>query len=467
MSDNAVTNFMNRYMPKRPRGMREDDLAEADQHLVEALSVNKREGLLLAVRARWVALSIIAILLPFLNFSLEILYYEALLGGFALIGWAQLRVGRVAQSRQELTLIFCDLILMTFVLVVPNPFHHDVWPTAFQYEFAEFSYFYVLLAAATMAYSWRTVVAFGTWTTGLWLIALLLVVLFGTEVPELSEKVAVAFLGYERMLEFVDPNDPNVPARVQEIVIFLIVAGILALNGRRANQLLTRQADVARERANLARHFPPNIVDQMAERNQPLAAVRSQVVAVMFVDIVGFTAMAERKTPDEVISLLRDFHLRMERAVFEYEGTLDKFLGDGLMATFGNPDPGDSDAGNALRCGRAMLKAMDQWNRERADGGAETIKISIGIHYGTVVLGDIGSERRLEYAVLGDSVNVASRLEELTRNLGARMALSDDLVMAIRKEAGEEAETLLLDFRNAGPQLVRGRDKPITLWTVQ
>jgi adenylate cyclase len=166
-----------------------------------------------------------------------------------------------------------------------------------------------------------------------------------------------------------------------------------------------------------------------------------------------------------VVALLRDFHQRMERAVFDHHGTLDKFLGDGLMATFGNPDPSPHDAGNALRCGRAMLLAMDLWNLEREEAGAEPIKVSIGIHYGTVVLGDIGSERRLEYAVLGDSVNVASRLEELTRSLGVRMAISDHLATAIRDDADAEAGNLLSEYNNAGPQSVRGRDEPIIVWT--
>jgi adenylate cyclase len=465
MPENPVTNVLGKYIPKPPVGLREDDLAQAHPYLLEALSANKREGLLFAVRARWAALFVISVLLIYLNFTWEVLYYEAVLAGFALIGWAQLRAGRVAQSRQELFLIFCDLSLMTFVMVVPNPFHQGILPTAFQYELGGFSYFYVLLAAATMAYSWRTIIAFGAWTTGLWLTALILVVLFGTKIPELSENLAVALQGYEEMLEFVDPNDPLVPARIQEIVIFLIVVGVLALNGKRTNRLLINQADVAQERANLARHFPPSIVDQMAKRHQPLGAVRSQVVAVMFVDIVGFTAVAERKSPDDVVALLRNFHQRMEHAVFDHQGTLDKFLGDGLMATFGNPDPGAHDAGNALRCGSAMLEAMDLWNREREDEGAEPIQVSIGIHYGTVVLGDIGSERRLEYAVLGDCVNVASRLEELTRPLGVRMALSDDLARAIRGEADAEAETILSEFDNAGPQTVRGRDEPIIVWT--
>lgn len=322
-----------------------------------------------------------------------------------------------------------------------------------------------ILAAGTLAYSWRTVVAFGMWTTCLWLGGLALVALFGFEIPELSEKALVAFAGYDRILEVFDPNDPRIAARIEEVVIFLIVAGTLAANGFRNNRLIIQQANIARERANLARYFPPTIVDQMAERDQPLGAVRSQDVSVMFVDIVGFTGIAAQQSPEQTITLLREFHGRLEAKVFEHHGTLDKFLGDGLMATFGTPEPGPRDAANALRCGRAMLADIEEWNAARRETGAEPIKVSIGLHYGSVVLGDIGSERRLEYAVLGDAVNVASWLEVLTRTLGVGMVTSDDLVTAVRHDADADSIELLSSLDSAGVQHLRGREEPITAWT--
>lgn len=465
MASGLLARIIPQDMSVRANRLNQEKLASTNKFLLEALTTDKRNGLRLAVRARWVALGVIALLLPYLNFTWSVLYYEALLAGFALIGWAQLRAGRVGQSRQELALIFCDLAFMTFTLVVPNPFFHETWPTAMQYKFDGFMYFYVLLAASTMAYSWRTVFAFSTWTTGLWLGALILVVVFGTEIPALTDGVTGALVGYERMLEFLDPNDPQVQARVQEVVVFVIVAGILALNSWRTNQLILAQSDVARERANLARHFPPTIVDQLADRDQPLGAVRSQTVVVMFADIVGFTRMAEQRSPEDVVAMLREFHGHLESAVFNHHGTLDKFLGDGIMATFGTPDPSPEDAANALRCAREMMTTIDQWNGDRVARGEDPVRLSIGIHCGEVVLGDIGSERRLEFAALGDTVNVANRLEALTRDLHVRMIVSDGFVDALRAATEDQGRELLTDFHSGTEQPLRGRDDPVKIWT--
>jgi len=136
-----------------------------------ALTDSKREGLLLAVRARWVALAITAATLPVMNPNWDVIYYVLMLGFFALIGWAQLKVGRVGRSPLEVFLIICDLALLTFLSVVPNPWGNFDWPIGMQFRFDSFIYFFIFLATATLAYSWRTVVAMGAWTAALWAIA--------------------------------------------------------------------------------------------------------------------------------------------------------------------------------------------------------------------------------------------------------------------------------------------------------
>ncbi len=439
-------------------------VALANPHLVDALSENKRQGQKLAIQARWVALTVVGIMLPFLITNWSVLYYEAILIGFDLLGWAQLRAGRVGHSHWELFLLFCDLLLMTIVILVPNPFSEADWPTAMQYRFDNFAYFYVILAGATLAYSWRTLLALGTWLTGIWIAGLLVVIYFGKQMPELTQKMAAALADHPLLVQFLDPNNTVVSFRSQEMVIFLIVASILALNGWRNNQLLLRQAEMARERGNLARHFPPGIVEQIARQDNPFQQVRSQSVAVMFADIVGFTHMAERDSPENVVGLLRAYHQLMESAVFNNHGTLDKFLGDGIMASFGTPEPGPEDAANALRCAREMLDSVDKWNVARREQGKAAVKLSVGIHYGDVILGDIGSRRRLEFATLGDTVNVASRLEELTRSLDTQLIVSDSLVKAAGAAMPVGNGFAAMDIVPAGQKILRGRDQEIVIW---
>jgi adenylate cyclase len=443
--------------PDRTRGQLET-LAYAEAALANA----KREGLLLAVRARWVALAVIGVITPILVPQWEMLYYEVILGLFALIGWAQLQVGEVGRSRRELLLLFCDLALMTFIIVVPNPWRAVDWPVAMQFHLGNFSYFFVLLAGATMAYSWRTMVAFGVWTTGLYAIAVLWAWFQPTD-PALTERISAAIGGDARLLAIIDPSSLNLPMRVQEIMVLLIVAGTLALASRRSNNLLLSHASLERERTNLARYFSPTVVQELSKNDEPLKRVRTQNVAVLFVDIVGFTAYADGADPEEVIRTLREFHGLMEHQVFQHGGTLDKYLGDGLMATFGTPFSGNSDAWNGLKCAQAMIAAVADFNRERERQGAPPIRAGFGLHYGSVMLGDIGAHR-LEFAVIGSTVNAASRLEALTRQLGCALVASDALIAQVRTEIGE-AEAGLAQLVQQPAQSIRGLEQPMGVWT--
>jgi adenylate cyclase len=428
-----------------------------------ALANDKREGLGLAVRARWIALAIIAVLLPILNPTWDIVYYLAGLGLFALIGWVQLKVGKAGVSRLELALMFCDLALLTVLCVVPNPWSTVDWPLAMQFRLDNFLYFFILLSGATLAYSWRTVVAMGTWTAGLWIVGIVWAYCQPVIHPELSERIRAAVGTDIHLFQLLDPSSFNIGDRVREIIVFLIVAMTLALTVRRSSQLLMRHAALERERTNLARYFSPNVVEELSRNDEPLKQVRTQNVAVMFADIVGFTAYADGRHPADVIGTLRQFHGRMEQEVFRHNGTLDKYLGDGLMATFGTPFVSEADAGNALRCAQAMMSAIDEMNRERSGGAEPPIQVSLGLHYGQVVLGDIGLNR-LEFAVIGTTVNAASRLESLTRSLGCTLVASDDLVRQARAETASSSH----DFMHlvAQPaQMVRGLEHPVAVWT--
>lgn len=223
-----------------------------------------------------------------------------------------------------------------------------------------------------------------------------------------------------------------------------------------------RLSDAERKRANLARYFSPNMVDGLMQSGGRLDEARTQRVTVLFADIWGYTTISSGMPPMQLMTLLRELLRMFEKAIFANGGTLDKFLGDGLMATFGTPKAGPRDAANALSCACAMADSIARWNRKRRENGLKPMYLGIGLHHGDVVLGDIGSERRMEFAVIGDTVNVASRIQEMTRALNIAVLASDGVLEAARAEAGEDA---VKEFTDTGEHELRGRSGKIRLWS--
>jgi adenylate cyclase len=225
-----------------------------------------------------------------------------------------------------------------------------------------------------------------------------------------------------------------------------------------------RREAAERARGNLARYFSPHFAAMLAERDEPLGAVRRQNVAVLFADIVGFTRMAEAMPPEAVVTLLRRFHDRMTAQIFACGGSVEKYIGDEIFAVFGVPEPAGDDAANALRCGCLMLEALDAWNREREAAGEPRLAIGIGLNFGPAVLGDVGSEQTLSFTVIGDTVNTASRLQGLTRALDTPLVAADAVIRAIAESPEAHGAELLTRLTDRGEQRVRGRSQAVHIW---
>ncbi len=227
-----------------------------------------------------------------------------------------------------------------------------------------------------------------------------------------------------------------------------------------------QRAAAERARQNLSRYFSPNIVEMLAQQDEPLGAVRRETVAVLFADIVGFTRMAETMAPEAVMSLLRIFHERMTAQIFACGGTIDKYMGDGILAVFGVPRPGADDAAKALTCADLMLKALDTRNGERASNDEPPLAIGIGLNYGPAVLGDVGSEHGMAFTVIGDTVNTASRMQQLTRTLETPLVVGEPLVSALRSGTSDRAGAVLDQLCDGGERTLRGRASRIRVWTL-
>ena len=191
----------------------------------------------------------------------------------------------------------------------------------------------------------------------------------------------------------------------------------VAIERARLNERIQAER-AARDR--LERYHSPAVIEAVlggAEQEEPSVTLRE--TSIMFADIVGFTARCESLPPEEVAAFLNQFFSLAADAIFEFGGTLDKFIGDAVMAFFGAPLPQEDHAERAVRAALAITRSLEAWNRDRVAQDADPIEIRVAIHSGPVVVGDIGSASRVDYTVLGNTVNIAARLEEFVATPGA------------------------------------------------
>ncbi len=182
-------------------------------------------------------------------------------------------------------------------------------------------------------------------------------------------------------------------------------------------------------------------------------------VTVLMADIQGYTTFAEEHPPETVVAVLNTYFERMTRVVQEHGGTVDKFMGDGMMAVFGAPLPLDADgAPAAVAAARDMERALEGLQEEWRASGLPELEIGIGVHSGPGIVGNMGSALKMEYTVIGDAVNVAARIESSTRKFGVRTLISGDVV--------DRLPDGLDDAVDLGEVQVKGRTRPVRMWSL-
>lgn len=272
---------------------------------------------------------------------------------------------------------------------------------------------------------------------------------------------AVAALQQMVLVLWLLPIEPwgNIPQETllfhfsRTLVLFAsgLVAGFVA-NSLRSQFEKSVRAVASRDRVTnlFGQHVSPAVVDRLlATQSEPPSEIRT--VCVLFLDIRGFTAMTRRRPAEETVALLNAFFARMIDVVDRNNGIINKFLGDGFLALFGAPLADPAAARNALAAAHAMIDAVEAWNGTHP-GWA--LRVGIGIHLGEAVTGTVGSPQRKEYTVIGDTVNLAARLEQLTKEMGAQLLVSQSVLDAVPCDRAVDL----------GRVEIRGYEEKVRVW---
>jgi adenylate cyclase len=230
----------------------------------------------------------------------------------------------------------------------------------------------------------------------------------------------------------------------------------VAVERARLNQKIVAEE---KKRERLGRFLSPQVTNRILatsdSQSATLGVPEVRDVSVLFADIVGFTSMSERMSPAAVALLLSDYLSRMTDVIFKYEGTLDKYIGDAIMAVFGAPLDMPDHAERAIRAALEMRERLDEFNSERKEG--PTIRIRIGINSGKAVAGEIGSINKKEYTVLGDTVNTASRLESSVAKPG-KIVIGENTYAAVKNR---------FQIQSLGKATLKGKEQEVAVYEVQ
>jgi adenylate cyclase len=210
-----------------------------------------------------------------------------------------------------------------------------------------------------------------------------------------------------------------------------------------------------RIRSTMARYMSPEVAEQLLAAGENVLGGKDQKVTVLFSDVRNFTSMSEALGARETVSMLNEYFERMVDVILSHRGVLDKFIGDAVMALFGVPFNGDHDADDAVKVANTMFVALRELNLARRREGKGPLDIGVGISTGVVVVGNIGSTRRMEYTAIGDSVNLASRLETATKFYRSKILISEFTRSELRQK------TLL---REIDLLRVHGRHEPLAIY---
>lgn len=326
-------------------------------------------------------------------------------------------------------------------------------PAVFYLKAPTMLYVFIFIALRTLRFDPRHVLHTGLAAAAGWLFMVAYAVLVDEGGMAAVTRDYVAYLTDNLVL---------LGGELDKVITILTVTAILTyalMRGRRF--LLQAVAGEVQQRA-LSRFFAPEVAERIKGANSKLRAGQGEtsIGTVVNVDIRGFTRLAADMSPPQVMQLLSDYQAHILPVIKQYGGSIDKFLGDGIMVSFGAAQRSDGFARDALNAISAILKAADAWNLERRQSGLPAINVAVSAATGSLMLGVVGDETRLEYTVIGDPVNLSAKLEKHNKVLNSR-AICDAETLRRAREQGWSAPVGLTQVEKAD---VEGVTHPIALY---
>jgi adenylate cyclase len=308
-------------------------------------------------------------------------------------------------------------------------FHYKyAQPAAFYLKAPTLLYVFLFIALRALRFEARFVLFTGFTAIVGWIL-LILYVLSGHGGPEYPVT--------DDFVEYMTSNTVLFHAEVDKLIAILLTTVVLAIAISRARHLLIRSVSEGAAARDLSRFFDPGVAQRIRGAAMAVKAGEGELrdVAILTVDLRGFTRLSTELKPDDVMTLLQDYQGRICPQIVRNGGSIDKFLGDGILASFGAVAPSPTAAADALRAADAVLEAADRWAAERQAAGLPPLSIGLAVSSGRVVFGAVGDGERLEFTVIGDAVNFAAKLEKHNKDEKTR-ALTDAGTYALAERQG-------------------------------
>jgi len=253
--------------------------------------------------------------------------------------------------------------------------------------------------------------------------------------------------------------DAPLQAGEENLSVNLTVQSLLNMDQKRIGSMIVIE-DISSEKrlkSTMSRYMDPGIADRLVASGAELLGGQNVETTVMFSDIRGFTTLTEQLGAQGTVGLLNEYFTLMVDCIQKEEGMLDKFIGDAIMAAFGIPVAHEDDADRAVRASIAMIGTLNKWNQQRISEGKSPVQIGIGLNTDIVVSGNIGSNKRMDFTIIGDGVNLASRLESACKQYGTKILISE---FTMRKLQGTYRQ------REIDLVVVKGKTKPVAIYEI-